>query len=205
MLIVALPDAKSTRTLYTGSKQGKIRTKDRTHDRYLSKDKAMARPSAATLIREGEHLAALASETVEHLMARQPVGEVPECAPGWNQAFISAVREVKNRYRNSPDPPALLRIVSEKLYGREIHWALELIQNAEDEGAHRIVFIFRPDEMLVFSDGEIPVVSAVFNPLRQEEVEKEPVGDLRIVGWRSATLGWHAKLTPAADNSDLAE
>ena len=54
-------------------------------------------------------------------------------------------------------------------------------------------------------DGEIPVVSAVFNPLRQEEVEKEPVGDLRIVGWRNAQLGWHAALTPASDNSDLAE
>ena len=113
----------------------------------------MARPSAATLICEEEYLAALASKTVEHLMTRQPVGELPECDPGWNQAFIGAVREVKNRYRNSPDLPALLRIVSEKLYGKEIHWALELIQNAEDEGAHRIVFIFRPDEVLVFNDG----------------------------------------------------
>ena len=64
------------------------------------------------------------------------------------------MREVKNRYRNSPDLPALLRIVSEKLYGKEIHWALELIQNAEDEDAHRIVFIFRPDEVLVFNDGK---------------------------------------------------
>ena len=32
MLIVALPNAKSTRTLYTGSKQCKIRPKDRTHN-----------------------------------------------------------------------------------------------------------------------------------------------------------------------------
>ena len=53
-------------------------------------------------------------------------------------------------------------------------------------------------------DGEIPIVSAVFNPVRQEEVEKEPVGDLRIVGWRNAPLGWHTELMPASDNSDLA-
>ena len=73
--------------------------------------------SAATLTREGEHLAALASETVEHLMAHQQVGELPGAQPDWNQAFIGAVREVKDRYRDSPDLPALLRIVSEKLYG----------------------------------------------------------------------------------------
>ncbi|GEM_PF-6985404 len=86
-------------------------------------------------------------------MRKQPTGRLPEDADGWNQAFVGAVREVKDRFRDSPDLPALLRIVSEKLYGKEIHWALELIQNAEDEGARHIVFVISEDEVLVGNDG----------------------------------------------------
>jgi hypothetical protein len=97
---------------------------------------------------------AAAARTVERLNQRQPAGPTPETDPTWNEAFIGAIRELKERFRGSPDLRPLLSIASEQLYGRDIHWALELIQNAEDAGARRIVFVFEPDRVTVQNDGE---------------------------------------------------
>jgi hypothetical protein len=40
------------------------------------------------------------------------------------------------------------------LYGEKIHYALELIQNAEDEGATAITFIFNKRKLIVVNDGK---------------------------------------------------
>ena len=82
------------------------------------------------------------------------VGEyLPENEPGWNDAFVAAIREEKDRYRGSSDLERLLRITGELLYGRDIHWAMELVQNAEDAGARRMAFVFHDDRVLVWNDG----------------------------------------------------
>jgi hypothetical protein len=78
---------------------------------------------------------------------------LPEEAAGWNDAYVAAIRSYKERFRDSPDLKRLLPIVAERLYGRDIHWALELIQNAEDAGARRIVFVFEPETVHVYNDG----------------------------------------------------
>lgn len=97
---------------------------------------------------------AIAAQAVDRLSQRLAVGLMPEGDLGWNGAFVGAIRELKERFRGSPDLEAALKIASEELYGREIHWALELIQNAEDAGARRIIFVFEPDRVLVQNDGD---------------------------------------------------
>lgn len=79
---------------------------------------------------------------------------LPEEEPGWNDAFVAAIREEKDRYRGSKDLQRLLRITGELLYGRDIHWAMELVQNAEDAGARRMAFVFEPERILVWNDGQ---------------------------------------------------
>lgn len=79
--------------------------------------------------------------------------QLPEDADGWNDAFVRAIRDLKERYRGSPDLGRLLKIASEQLYGKDVHWALELLQNAEDAGARHIIFVFENDRILVSNDG----------------------------------------------------
>lgn len=95
-----------------------------------------------------------ATAVVEDLRAGSKLSRVPEDVAGWNRAFVRAIRVLKERYRGSPDLGRLLRIASEQLYGKDVHWALELIQNAEDAGAKHIVFVFEHDRVLVSNDGE---------------------------------------------------
>jgi len=56
---------------------------------------------------------------------------LPEDLKAWNSTFVSAIRAHKDQYRGSKDLKNLLRIAGELLYGKEIHWAMELVQNAE--------------------------------------------------------------------------
>jgi hypothetical protein len=84
---------------------------------------------------------------------RQATAE--ESDAGWNKAFVSAIREFKERFRGSPDLGPALAIASEDLYGRDIHWALELIQNAEDAGARHVTFIFERERVVVTNDGDV--------------------------------------------------
>lgn len=72
----------------------------------------------------------------------------------WNHDYIRSVRRGKEKYRDSPDLHRLLDLVSESMYGTSIHWALELIQNAEDEEASRVCFTVFDDHVLVENDGE---------------------------------------------------
>ena len=82
-------------------------------------------------------------------------GQAEESNSGWNEAFVSAIREFKERFRGSPDLGPALAIASEDLYGRDIHWALELIQNAEDAGARHVTFIFERERVIVANDGDV--------------------------------------------------
>lgn len=49
----------------------------------------------------------------------------------------------------------LLRLTSRNLYGEKVHYALELIQNAEDADAPSITFIFEKDKLIVVNDGNV--------------------------------------------------
>ncbi len=94
-----------------------------------------------------------ATKAVEELRdGRTPEG-LPESDPGWNHAFVSAIRDWKDRFRDSAERRSALEIVSDQLYGKDIHWALEPIQNAEDAGAKQITFVFDRDEVRVTNDG----------------------------------------------------
>jgi hypothetical protein len=93
-----------------------------------------------------------------------------EANPRWNEALVSAIHEFKERRRDSPDLGPAVTVASEDLYGRDVHWALELIRNAEQH----------------LTDGLQPTVTAVFNPVRDDNVDQSPVGKMRVSGWRSA-------------------
>jgi hypothetical protein len=49
----------------------------------------------------------------------------------------------------------LLRLTSKSLYGEKVHYALELIQNAEDAESTSITFIFEKNRVIVINDGEV--------------------------------------------------
>lgn len=71
----------------------------------------------------------------------------------WDNKIIEEVRLRKERER-SDDRDALLVLASDHLYADKIHYALELIQNAEDEGASSITFIFNREYTAVINDGK---------------------------------------------------
>ena len=104
-------------------------------------------------------LNSVAQAAVEAFVGERDAGVLPEMEPGWNDALVAAIHEEKSQYRKSQDLKQLLRIAGELLYGRDIHWAMELVQNAEDAGAKRMVFVFQPDRVLVWNDGEAFVAS----------------------------------------------
>ena len=70
----------------------------------------------------------------------------------WNSDLIKTIFAQKQREK-SEDRDNLLRLVSRSLYGEAIHYALELIQNAEDEESSVIKFIFDKDRVVVINDG----------------------------------------------------
>lgn len=100
-------------------------------------------------------LVARAAAAVEAFRDGTGNGPLPEDADGWNDAYVRAIRDLKERYRGSPDLGRLLKIASEQLYGKDVHWALELLQNAEDAGAKHIAFVFEKDRVLVSNDGDL--------------------------------------------------
>jgi hypothetical protein len=70
----------------------------------------------------------------------------------WEQSLIEKIFAEKQREK-SEDRDNLLRLTSRRLYGEKIHYALELIQNAEDEDSDSITFIFDKDDVSVINDG----------------------------------------------------
>jgi len=70
----------------------------------------------------------------------------------WNADLIEKIYKQKQIER-SEDRDNLLRLTSKNLYGEKIHYALELIQNAEDENSSSITFIFDKDYIAIINDG----------------------------------------------------
>lgn len=72
----------------------------------------------------------------------------------WNHQYVRQVAGEKEKYRGSDDLRNLLRLVTQSIYSDDIHYALELIQNAEDEGATQVDFRVTPAHIIVYNDGE---------------------------------------------------
>jgi hypothetical protein len=70
----------------------------------------------------------------------------------WEQSLIERIFAEKQKEK-SEDRDNLLRLTSRRLYGEKIHYALELIQNAEDEDSSSITFIFSKDNVFVINNG----------------------------------------------------
>lgn len=70
----------------------------------------------------------------------------------WGQPLIEKIFAEKQKEK-SEDRDNLLRLTSRRLYGEKIHYALELIQNAEDESSSSVTFIFDHDHAVVVNDG----------------------------------------------------
>lgn len=78
----------------------------------------------------------------------------------WDSSFIEGIRKKRNRERELAPEMAkrqdnLLRLTSRSLYGEKVHYALELIQNAEDCQSSSINFIFDQDKVTIKNDGEV--------------------------------------------------
>lgn len=71
----------------------------------------------------------------------------------WNHSLIEEIYQ-KKISEKSEDRDNLLKLTSHRLYGEKIHYALELIQNADDEEASSITFIFDKDKVTVINDGK---------------------------------------------------
>lgn len=77
----------------------------------------------------------------------------------WNSVFIEDINRRRKQERKLAPEMAereanLLRLMSHSLYGEKIHYALELIQNAEDANSSSITFIFENERVIVVNDGE---------------------------------------------------
>ncbi len=70
----------------------------------------------------------------------------------WDSSLIQKIYDEKVREK-SDDRDNLLLLTSKRLYGEKVHYALELIQNAEDEASGTIRFIFNEDSAIVINDG----------------------------------------------------
>jgi hypothetical protein len=70
----------------------------------------------------------------------------------WETDLLHEIFRRKSEER-SEDRDNLLELASRHLYGEKIQYALELIQNAEDETASVVTFIFDQQELLVVNDG----------------------------------------------------
>ena len=78
----------------------------------------------------------------------------------WNSALVVNIKQKrKNERELAPEmaqrEDSLLKLMSRSLYGEKVHYALELIQNAEDAGSNSITFIFEKDKIIVVNDGEV--------------------------------------------------
>jgi len=70
----------------------------------------------------------------------------------WDSSLVEKIYSEKISEK-SEDRDNLLILTSKQLYGDKVHYALELIQNAEDEGSNTIQFIFENDHAVVVNDG----------------------------------------------------
>lgn len=76
----------------------------------------------------------------------------------WDHGLVRSIRVDRERERAAaPNLAATLGRVLDrfsKMYGERIHYALELIQNAEDANATSMLFRFEPKRLIVWNDGD---------------------------------------------------
>lgn len=77
----------------------------------------------------------------------------------WDSDFIEDINRRRKRERElAPEmatrEDSLLKLMSRSLYGEKVHYALELIQNAEDANSSSITFIFENERVIVINDGD---------------------------------------------------
>lgn len=78
----------------------------------------------------------------------------------WNATLVTEIRKARTDEREKAPKMAkrednLLKLMSRSLYGEKVHYALELIQNAEDACSSSINFIFERDRIVIINDGEV--------------------------------------------------
>lgn len=73
----------------------------------------------------------------------------------WNKEYVLEVRAEKEKYRGSKDLEKAVHLLSKKIYKDDIHFVLELIQNAEDEGAHELTIFLDQNKVIVKNNGRI--------------------------------------------------
>ncbi len=71
---------------------------------------------------------------------------------GWNDKLVDEVRRTKE-LEESVDRAGALRLLP-YLPGAEVHYAYELLQNADDEGATQVEFRFTDEGLIVSNNGE---------------------------------------------------
>lgn len=69
-------------------------------------------------------------------------------------AEILEVRKEKDKFKDSKDLSKAIKLLSEKIYNDDIHFVLELIQNAEDEGSQEIIIYVDSNQVVVSNDGK---------------------------------------------------
>jgi hypothetical protein len=70
----------------------------------------------------------------------------------WDSSLIQKIFNEKKREK-SEDRDNLLCLASQRLYGKKIHYVLELIQNAEDEVSSSIIFVFNANNVAIINNG----------------------------------------------------
>jgi hypothetical protein len=103
----------------------------------------------------------------------------------WDHEHVFGVRKEKERFRGDKDKENLLRMVTESAYSKEIHYVLELIQNAEDEDSKNITFTITNDHILVENDGEPFSADDVFSICSAGQTKKENKIGFFGIGFKS--------------------
>lgn len=73
----------------------------------------------------------------------------------WNKGHVLEVRAEKEKYRGSKDLKKAVDLLSQKIYKDDIHFILELIQNAEDEGAEEITIFLDRNKIIIKNNGRL--------------------------------------------------
>ncbi len=103
----------------------------------------------------------------------------------WDHEHVRRIRKEKERYRGDKDKENLLKMVTESVYSEETHYVLELIQNAEDEGAKAITFTITNDSIIVENDGEPFSADDVFSICSAGQSRKENKIGFFGIGFKS--------------------
>lgn len=93
----------------------------------------------------------------------------------WDSSLIVSIRREKEKQK-SPDLDRALKLISKALYGERTHYILELIQNAEDEGASGMSFTICPDRIVVWNNGESFTAEDVENICSVKSGKRNKIG-----------------------------